>query len=110
MALPFPQGNLAMDYFNNSSTFYWPGFFENVSNATVLYDQLIAEVVAKVSVDYPKWVMSIGGCLLVGLSGIFPLLLFSQEGGNPLSEKGRGKMDTNNSGEFEGGIFFGEGF
>jgi len=41
-----------------------------------------------VSLDYPKWVMSIGGCLLVGLSGIFPLLLFPHEGYNSESKVG----------------------
>lgn len=77
------------DYYNNSSGYYWPGFLENVSNnATLLYEQLVSEVVSKVSLDYPKWVMSIGGCLLVGLSGIFPLLLFPHDGYNQESKSG----------------------
>jgi hypothetical protein len=64
-----------LDYFSNSSGYYWPGFFE-MSNTSILYEQLVVDVVSKVTLDYHKWVMSIGGCLLVGLSGIFPLLLF----------------------------------
>lgn len=63
------------DYLNSSAShYYWPGFLDNVSNTSLLYEQLVGDV--KMSMDYQKWVMSIIGCLLVGLSGIFPLLIF----------------------------------
>ncbi len=93
------------DYFNNSSDFYWPAFFDNVSNASFLYEQLVSEVVSKVTVDYQKWVMSIGGCLLVGLSGIFPLLLFPHDGINTFVKTGSSNKPQKSGIQFKNNNF-----
>lgn len=57
-------------------TSYWPSFLNNASNYTVVYDNVVNDMANVLAHDYQKWVYSITGCLLVGLSGIFPLLIF----------------------------------
>lgn len=69
-------------YSNNTSYYYWPAFLASSSNSssatnlTGVYDSVVSDVVGSLSHEYQKWLFSITGCLLVGLSGVFPLLIF----------------------------------
>ncbi|CAG7724471.1 unnamed protein product [Allacma fusca] len=79
------------DYANVS--FYWP--FLNGSNGTS-YENLLNEVILRFSSEYHKWILSIFGCILVGLSGIFPLLLLPHGPNGDL--KSNGYFDTQSEG------------
>ncbi|CAL8082123.1 unnamed protein product [Orchesella dallaii] len=85
MAYPMEQDI----YSNLTSYYYWPSFLNNASNYTA-YDVVVNDVVGAISHDYQKWVFSITGCLLVGLSGIFPLLIFPNGDCSSLSKNSSG--------------------
>lgn len=68
--------SLDNEVYSNNTSYYWPAFLHNSSNLTGVYDDFVSDVVGALSQDYQKWVYSIAGCLLVGLSGVFPLLIF----------------------------------
>jgi hypothetical protein len=90
-------------FYGDSSSFgyYWPSFFSHDNNSTDSYEHLLSEVVIKVTSDYQKWLMSITGCILVGLSGIFPLLLFSTggDGSQPENKSDQSHVDPESGGE-----------
>jgi hypothetical protein len=94
--------SLDPEFYLNASSFYWPAFFQNVTNTSVVYEHLLNDVVVKVTSDYQKWVMSITGCLLVGLSGIFPLLLFPHGSYDSISssDKTTSQWDSKSGGLF----------
>jgi len=64
-----------VELYSNFTSYYWP-FVASVNNTGGAYEQIFNDVVVNISVEYHKWIFSIGACMLVGLSGIFPLLVF----------------------------------
>jgi len=79
-------------------SFYWPLFFQQMGNASdSSYEHLLSEVVIKVTSDYHKWIMTISACILVGLSGIFPLLLFSKKSSFETKKSDGSQVDEDES-------------
>ncbi|KAK9501838.1 hypothetical protein O3M35_012492 [Rhynocoris fuscipes] len=77
-----------MDYHSKPDTSYQFDF-SNTSDSDIWFQNLILTVNPFSNLDYNPWLGSVIGSIIVGLSGIFPLLVIPIDGAANFTKKGQ---------------------
>uniref|UniRef100_T1HLM5 Uncharacterized protein n=3 Tax=Rhodnius prolixus TaxID=13249 RepID=T1HLM5_RHOPR len=73
-----------MEYQTTQDSFQFD--FSNISDSEIWFRKLFQSVNSFSALDYNPWVGSVIGSVIVGLSGIFPLLVIPIDGGVNISK------------------------
>lgn len=82
-----------MEYQTTQDSFQFD--FSNISDSEIWFRKLFQSVNSFSALDYNPWVGSVIGSVIVGLSGIFPLLVIPIDGGVNISKGGKEKYRQN---------------